>query len=47
MKSDARSLELDMDLNPMISGCLIKLFYNLNGEELIKDIKAYLDNNQL
>ncbi|MBR0137988.1 MAG: nucleoside 2-deoxyribosyltransferase [Erysipelotrichaceae bacterium] len=47
IKSDARSVELDMDLNPMITGCLEKLFYNLNGEDLIKELKEYLDNNQL
>ena len=29
-KSDARSVELDLDLNPMITGCLTKLFYNIN-----------------
>ncbi|MCR5067989.1 MAG: nucleoside 2-deoxyribosyltransferase [Erysipelotrichaceae bacterium] len=46
-KSDARSVELDMDLNPMISGCFIKLFYNLNGEDLIKSLEEYLQNNQL
>ena len=47
IKSDARSVELDMDLNPMITGCFTKLFYNLDGEALIKDLKDYLDNNQL
>ena len=46
-KSDARSVELDMDLNPMIVGCLKRLFYNLNGDELINDLKAYLNNNTL
>lgn len=47
IKSDARSVELDMDLNPMITGCLRKLFYNLNGEELIRSLEEYLQNNQL
>ena len=46
-KSDARSIELDMDLNPMISGCFIKTFYNLNGEELIKSLEEYLKDNEL
>ena len=46
-KSDARSIELDMDLNPMITGCFIKLFYNLNGDDLIKDLEEYLKNNPL
>lgn len=47
IKSDARSVELDMDLNPMIMGCFIKLFYNLNGDALIEDIKTYLKDNRL
>ncbi|MCR5067833.1 MAG: hypothetical protein K6A14_07215 [Erysipelotrichaceae bacterium] len=47
MKSDARSVEMDMDLNPMIAGCFIKLFYNLDGDELIKSLEEYLQNNQL
>ena len=47
LKSDARSVELDMDLNPMIIGCFNKLFYNLNGEELLEDLKAYLENYNL
>ena len=47
IKSDARSVELDMDLNPMITGCLTRLFYNLNGEELLKSLEEYLKNNQL
>ena len=47
IKNDARSVESDMDLNPMISGCFIKLFYDLDSEELIKSLNAYLQNNQL
>ena len=47
IKSDARSVELDMDLNPMITGCFDKLFYNLNGDALIEDLKAYLSTNAL
>ena len=46
-KTDARSLELDMDMNPMITGCFIKLFYNLNEEELIKELKDYLKEYKL
>lgn len=47
IKSDARSVEADMDLNPMITGCLVKLFYNPNGEELIRELKDYLEENAL
>lgn len=46
-KSDARSVELDMDLNPMITGCFVKLFYDLNEEKLIDSLNEYLKDNQL
>ena len=46
-KTDARSVELDMDLNPMISGCLTKLFYNTNGEAALTSLTEYLSHNQL
>ena len=46
-KSDARSVELGMDLNPMITGCFKKLFYNLNSELLIAELEEYLANNKL
>ena len=45
--NDARSVEMDMDLNPMIAGCLDKIFYNLNSEKLIEELRAYLDTNEL
>lgn len=47
IKTDSRSIELGMDINPMITGCLTKLFYNLDGKELINDLKAYLESNTL
>lgn len=47
IKSDARSIELDMDLNPMITSCLTKLFYNLDGNALIESLEEYLKYNQL
>ena len=46
-KSDARSIEKDMDLNPMIAGCFIKLFYNMDEGELIKSLEEYLEENEL
>ena len=46
-KTDARSIELDMDLNPMITGCLDKLFYNLNGDAAIAELSDSLENNKL
>ena len=46
-KTDARSVEIDMDLNPMISGCFIKIFSDLDGEKLIEELKQYLSENEL
>ena len=46
-KSDARSVEADMDLNPMIAGCFDKIFYNLDGEDLIRSLEDYLEHNRL
>ncbi len=46
-KSDARSVELDMDLNPMITGCFTKLFYDLDEEKLIESLEEYLKEHQL
>lgn len=47
LKTDVRVLERDLMFNPMITGCLIKLFYNLDGEALIEELKDYLKDNQL
>lgn len=47
IKNDVRSVELDMDLNPMISGCFIKIFSDSDWEELISSLKQYLDKNEL
>ena len=46
-KTDTRSLEASMDLNPMITGCLIKLFKNIDGEALLAELKEYLKNHSL
>ncbi len=46
-KTDTRSIELGLDLNPMISGCMIKIFKNYDGEELIREIREYLAENEL
>ena len=47
LKSDARSVELDMDLNPMITGCFVKLFYDLDETNLINSLNEYLKDNEL
>lgn len=41
IKTDVRAMELNLDLNPLIEGCFDKLFYNSNGEQLIKDLRSY------
>ena len=46
-KTDTRSVELGMDLNPMISGCMIKIFKNFDGDKLIEEINQYLSENEL
>lgn len=47
IKSDQRSMELGLDLNPLIAGCFKKIFYNIKGNKLIKELKEYLSNNKL
>lgn len=46
-KTDTRAAEQGMDLNPMISGCMTKIFSNYNGDKMIKELKEYLSNNEL
>ena len=46
-KTDTRSVELGMDLNPMISGCMIKIFKNYDADKLIEEINQYLSENEL
>jgi hypothetical protein len=31
----------------MISGCMIRIFKNYDGEQLIKEIREYLSENEL
>ena len=46
-KTDTRSVEAGMDLNPMISGCMTRIFKNYDGDMLIEEIKEYLSENDL
>jgi len=46
-KTDARSAELDLDLNPLIGGCFIKLFENYDGDQAIEALQQYLSENEL
>ena len=47
IKGDSRSIELNMDLNPMITGCFIELFSDLDEDALIDSLKEYLEHNAL
>ncbi len=47
IKSDVRSAENGMDLNPLIAGCFRKIFKNFDGNKAIKEIKEYLAQNKL
>ena len=46
-KTDTRSVELGMSLNPMISGAMIKIFENFDGDKMIEELEEYLNNNAL
>ena len=46
-KTDAHTAERGMDLNPMISGCMTKIFKNLDGEQVLAEIRQYLTDYQL
>ena len=46
-KTDTRAAESAFDLNPMITGCMTKIFKNFDGEALIAEIKDYLAHNDL
>ena len=47
VKTDTRSVELNMDVNPMIAGCMIELFKNYDGNELLAELEEYLAKNEL
>ena len=47
VKTDTRSVELNMDVNPMISGCMIKLFKDYDGDSLVAALEQYLAENEL
>ena len=44
---NARSVEIKMDLNPMITGCFLKLFKNFDGDALVDELEQYLAENEL
>lgn len=46
-KTDTRSVEMGLDLNPMISGCMVKLFKDYDGDKAIEILEDYLSKNAL
>lgn len=46
-KSDTRIIEPYLDNNPLIAGCMIKIFKNIDGNKLIEEIRDYLTTNKL
>ena len=46
-KTDTRAVEYGLDMNPMIRGCMIKIFKNYDGNKLKEEIKQYLAENAL
>jgi hypothetical protein len=46
-KTDTRTVEMSLNLNPMITGCLIKLFENFDGDLAIAELEEYLSNHDL
>ena len=47
IRTDVRTLEQDVPLNPLIAGCMIKVFDNPDYDALIEALKQYLDTNKL
>lgn len=46
-KTDTRACEMGLDLNPMITGCMKKIFKDFDGEVAIKMLEDYLADNDL
>ena len=46
-KTDPRTVELRLEMNPMISGCMIKTFKNYDGDKMIEELRQYLSKNAL
>ena len=47
IKTDPRSVEIDLDLNPMIAGCFVKVFKDYDGVKPFEELEQYLAENKL
>ena len=46
-KTDTRTVEMSLDLNPMITGCMKKIFRNFDGDKNIEEFEDYLSKYPL
>ena len=46
-KTDTRTCEMSLDLNPMITGAMKKIFKDIDGDVAIKELEDYLKQNDL
>ena len=46
-KTDTRTVEMSLDLNPMITGAMRKIFRNFDGDAAIAELEDFLRNNAL
>ena len=46
-KTDTRTVEMSLDLNPMITGCMIHVFKDFDGDACIASLEEYLDHHSL
>ena len=46
-KTDTRTVEMSLDLNPMITGCMKKIFKDFDGDKALAQLEDYLINNAL
>ena len=46
-KTDTRTVEMSVDLNPMITGCMIKIFKDFDGDKAIALLEDYLSKQSL
>jgi len=45
--TDTRTVESGMTLNPMITGCMIKVFMDYDGDVAVAELRDYLSKNSL
>ncbi len=46
-KTDVRSMEKDLEINPLIYGCFNKIFFDENNKTALENLTLYLENNKL